>query len=86
MGFKGRLVSHGMRALASTTLNEQGFDPDIIEAGLAHVDKDSIRGAYNRAQYIERRRPMMQWWSDHIARSGAGLPVEQTTTRTLRAV
>jgi integrase len=86
MGFKGRLVSHGMRALASTTLNEQGFDPDVIEAALAHVDKDAIRRAYNRAEYIKRRLPMMQWWSEQIARSAAGLPIEQTTTRTLRAV
>ncbi|BCK27969.1 Prophage integrase IntA [Vibrio cholerae] len=38
MGFTGRLVSHGLRSLASTTLNEQGFDPDLVEAALAHVD------------------------------------------------
>jgi len=40
MGFAGELVSHGLRALASTTLNEQGFDPDVIEAALAHIDKN----------------------------------------------
>lgn len=66
MGYGGRLVSHGLRSLASTTLNEQGFDPDIIEAALAHRDKNSVRAAYNRAEYIERRRPLMAWWSDHI--------------------
>ena len=66
MGFNGRLVAHGLRALASTTLNEQGFDPDVIEAALAHVDKNDVRAAYNRAEYIERRRPMMQWWSNRI--------------------
>jgi len=74
MGFGGRLVSHGLRSLASTTLNEQGFDPDLIEAALAHRDANSVRAAYNRAEYIERRRPMMAWWSDHIeaaARGGA---------------
>ncbi|GHX78187.1 integrase, truncation [Vibrio cholerae] len=38
MGFTGKLVSHGLRSLASTTLNEQGFDPDLVEAALAHVD------------------------------------------------
>lgn len=38
MGFAGRLVSHGLRSLASTTLNEQGFDPDLVEAALAHID------------------------------------------------
>lgn len=69
MGFQGRLTAHGMRALASTTLNEQGFDPEIIEAALAHVDKNQTRAAYNRAQYIDRRREMMEWWSELIQKS-----------------
>lgn len=73
MGFHGRLVSHGLRALASTTLNEHGFDADVIEAALAHVDKNSVRAAYNRAQYIQRRRKMMEWWSDHISNCATGL-------------
>lgn len=72
MGFQGRLVSHGLRALASTTLNERGFDPDVIEAALAHVDKNSIRAAYNRAQYLERRRKMMDWWSAHVEQCATG--------------
>ena len=71
-GFGGRLVSHGMRSLASTTLNEQGFDPELIEVALAHVDKDEVRSAYNRADYIERRRPMMEWWSRHIQQAATG--------------
>ncbi len=71
-GFKGRLVAHGMRALASTTLNEQGFDADVIEAALAHTDKNTIRATYNRADYIKRRRAMMQWWSDHIEQASFG--------------
>jgi integrase len=66
MGFQKRLVAHGMRALASTTLNEHGFDPDVIEAALAHVDKNQVRRAYNRADYLKRRREMMDWWSFHI--------------------
>ncbi len=49
MGFEGRLVSHGMRSMASTILNEQGWDPELIEVALAHVDKDEVRSAYNRA-------------------------------------
>ncbi len=78
MGFHGELVSHGLRALASTTLNEQGFDPDVIEAALAHIDKNSIRAAYNRAQYLERRRKMMGWWSERIEQAAAGkLPVSK---------
>lgn len=72
MGYGGRLVSHGFRALASTTLNERGFDRDVIEAALAHMDKDQVRVAYNRAQYIERRRVLMQWWSDHIESAATG--------------
>ena len=72
MGFKGRLVAHGMRSIASTTLNEEGFDPDLIESALAHVNGSEVRRAYNRAEYVERRRPMMQWWSDHIEKAATG--------------
>ena len=72
IGFAGELVSHGMRALASTTLNEQGFDPDVIEAALAHVDKNEVRRAYNRAEYLERRRKLMYWWSEHIEKCATG--------------
>ncbi len=72
MGFEGRLVSHGMRSMASTTLNEHGWDPELIEVALAHVDKDEVRSAYNRADYIERRRPMMKWWSEHIQEAATG--------------
>lgn len=72
MGFAGRLVAHGLRALASTTLNEQGFDRDIIEAALAHSDKDQVRAAYNRATYLEQRKVMMQWWSNHIEQAAMG--------------
>jgi integrase len=69
MGYQGRLVAHGLRALASTTLNEHGFDADVIEAALAHVDKNEVRRAYNRADYLKRRREMMDWWSSHIAQA-----------------
>lgn len=72
MGFEGQLVAHGLRALASTTLNEQGFDADIIEAALAHVGDNEVRNAYNRADYIQRRIPMMSWWSEHIEKAAAG--------------
>ena len=72
MGFAGELVSHGLRALASTTLNEQGFDPDVIEAALAHIDKNEVRRAYNRAEYLKRRRVLMCWWSEHIEKAATG--------------
>ena len=72
MGFSGRLVAHGLRSLASTTLNEHGFSPDVIEAALAHIDSNEVRAAYNRAEYIERRRAMMAWWSNHIQEAATG--------------
>jgi integrase len=72
MGFDKQLVAHGLRALASTTLNEQGFDPDVIESALAHVDKNQVRRAYNRAEYIERRKKLMFWWSEHIQNAATG--------------
>lgn len=72
MGFDKQLVAHGLRALASTTLNEQGFDADIIEAALAHVGDNEVRNAYNRAEYIRRRIPMMNWWSEHIEKAATG--------------
>ncbi|PYC23097.1 integrase [Pseudomonas jessenii] len=72
MGFEGRLVSHGLRSMASTILNEHAWDAELIEVALAHVDKDEVRSAYNRADYIERRRPMMAWWSEHIQKAATG--------------
>lgn len=86
MGFQGRLTAHGMRALASTTLNEQGFDPDVIEAALAHVDKNAVRGAYNRAQYLKRRKVMMDWWSQRIEQATTGAMTLKSGVKTLRVV
>jgi len=71
-GFGGVLVSHGLRSIASTALNEQGFPPDVIEAALAHVDKNEVRRAYNRSDYLEQRRPMMQWWADFVMAADRG--------------
>jgi integrase len=72
MGFENRLVAHGMRSLASTILNEEGFYGDLVESALAHEDKNQVRRAYNKAGYLKGRRDMMQWWSDHIEASGIG--------------
>ena len=72
MTLPGKLVAHGLRSLASTTLNEQGFDADVIEAALAHVDANEVRRAYNRAEYLERSRVMMEWWSEHIEKAATG--------------
>lgn len=61
-------------SMASTILNEHGWEwePELIEVALAHVDKDEERSACNRADYIERRRPMRAWWSDHIQEAATG--------------
>lgn len=66
MGYKGKMVGHGFRALASTTLNEMGFPADVIERQLAHAERNKIRAAYNRAEYLPQRKAMMQTWSNLI--------------------
>jgi integrase len=65
MGYaKDEMTSHGFRATASTILNERGFNPDVIEAALAHQDKNVIRRAYNRATYWPERVKLLQSWAD----------------------
>lgn len=72
LGYRGRMTAHGFRSLASTVLNESGFEPDVIERQLAHQESDAVRAAYNRAEYLPKRREMMQWWADWVeARSAA---------------
>ncbi|MGC0796436.1 integrase domain-containing protein [Pantoea agglomerans] len=71
IGYGGRLVAHGLRSIASTALNEKGFNADVIEAALAHSDKNEVRRAYNRSTYIEKRIEIMEWW---------GLYVEESST------
>lgn len=56
MGFAGEMTAHGFRSMASTLLNEMGWRSDVIERQLAHVDKNKVRSAYNRAEYITERR------------------------------
>ena len=66
MGYKGRVTPHGFRSLASSVLNEQGFNPDAIERQLAHIENNKIRAAYNRADYLNERKELMQWYSDYL--------------------
>lgn len=67
LGYAGIAVPHGFRAMASSILNESGlFNPDAIERQLAHVEMNKVRSAYNRAEYLEERHRMMQWYSDFI--------------------
>jgi integrase len=80
LGYTGdEMVSHGFRSRASTSLNELGWEPDLIELQLAHAERDEVRGAYNRAQRLTDRRKMMQAWADYLdgLRTGAKVvPIE----------
>ena len=66
MGFRNEdMTSHGFRASASTMLNESGlWNADAIERQLAHVDGDSVRRAYARAEFWDERVRMITWWAD----------------------
>lgn len=66
IGYEGLASGHGFRHQFSTILNEHGWPHDAIERQLAHVDRNNIRGIYNHAQYLDKRREMMQWWADYI--------------------
>lgn len=68
-------TGHGFRSMASTLLNEAGWNRDAIERQLAHAERDEIRGAYNYAEYLPERRRMMQAWSDYLAGLEAGAEV-----------
>lgn len=79
LGFHSRATVHGFRGLASTILNEMGFNADWIERQLAHDERDQVRGAYNSAQYLPGRRAMLQRWAEWLDEA-------KTTGRTVVAV
>lgn len=66
LGYKGKMTGHGFRSVASTVLNETGFRADVIERQLAHCERNEVRGAYNRAEYLQERREMMQHWGNYL--------------------
>jgi integrase len=67
MGFaQDEMTAHGFRSTASTILNENGFNPDVIEAALGHQQENTIRRAYNRAIYWPERVKLMQTWADML--------------------
>lgn len=70
IGYGGKLVAHGLRSIASTAMNEEGFNADIIEAALAHSDKNEVRRAYNRSTYLLQRVELMDWWGVRINEYG----------------
>ena len=66
MGYHSKATVHGFRALFSTVANEAGKDPDVIERHLAHVERNKVRAAYHRAQYLPERRELMRWWGERV--------------------
>lgn len=66
LGYSDQATPHGMRALFSTYFNRLGSPSEVIERCLAHASKDKIRAAYNRHNYIEERRALLQQWADHL--------------------
>lgn len=86
MGYEqGTMTAHGFRSMASTLLNEQGFNRDWIERQLAHGERDAIRAAYNYAEHLPERRKMMQSWADYLdgLRTGAKvIPIKRAHSET----
>jgi len=77
IGFADRLSPHGLRSVASTKLNgTRKFSGDVIERQLSHLEISKIRGAYNKAEWLEVRAEMMQFWADHVDRLCDGKPEE----------
>lgn len=69
IGYGRKLVAHGLRSIASTAMNEAGHNADVIEAALAHSEKNEVRRAYNRSIYLIQRQSLMHWWGDFVSSS-----------------
>ena len=78
MGYaKDEMSGHGFRSMASTLLNEQGWNRDAIERQLAHAERNSVRAAYNYAEFLPERKKMMQAWADYLDGIKAGAKIIQ---------
>jgi integrase len=76
LGYAGRNTIHGFRSVASTVLNEsRKWHPDVIELQLAYQESNKVRKAYNRAEHLDERRKMMEWWSDYVDSNTASTDV-----------
>ena len=85
LGYRGRMCGHGFRSLASTILNEAGFDPDWIELQLAHQEENGSRRAYNHAKWLDQRRSMMEWYADYLDELRKGVFVKPHLIKTASA-
>jgi integrase len=72
---KDEMTGHGFRSMASTILNEQGWNRDAIERQLAHDEHNAARAVYNYAEYLPERRKMMQAWADYLDGLATGADV-----------
>jgi integrase len=75
LGYHSRATVHGFRATFSTIANESGFDGDVIEKALAHEERNRVRAAYHRSEYIEQRKKLMQWWADMLQQLESGADI-----------
>lgn len=75
LGYHSQATVHGFRATFSITANESGFDGDLIEKALAHEERNRVRAAYHRSEYIEQRRKLMQWWADLLDQLESGADI-----------
>jgi len=66
LGYKGIATAHGFRTLFSTCANEAGWTADAVEKQLSHEERNDVRSAYNRAQWLPERVKLMQWWADNL--------------------
>lgn len=86
IGFRGEQTQHGFRGMFSTIMHEMGWDTMLIEAQLAHKDKNVVRRSYNHAKWLDKRREMMQAWADYLdgIRAGAGqvVPIRTESKQT----
>ncbi|KUQ08209.1 integrase [Enterobacter roggenkampii] len=67
LGYGRKLVAHGLRSIASTAMNEQGFNSDVIEVALSHIERNEVRKAYNRSLYLKQRQELMNWWGNMVS-------------------
>lgn len=67
MGYRGKATPHGFRSSFSSMAHEKsGFPSEVIEKALAHEERNKIKGAYNRAEYLKQRRQLMKWWGNKL--------------------
>ena len=85
-GLKNKQTAQGMRTMASSSLNEAEFNPDVIESALYHLDPNEQRRTYNRTDYFKQRRVMMEWWSNRIDEAAAGKISMTIRSKDLRPV